>query len=127
VLRGAAGVGLLEANRRGDAGLGVTPTHDADAGRCAQRRLTPVGGDEQSRTHKRARIVARQLDADAVFVGLEAHGPRATDEPNRCAVGRGRQQRLAQPALLDDVGGGLPAIDGVVIGDEHRAEGVLQA
>ena len=29
--------------------------------------------------------------------------------------------------MFDDVGGGLAAVHGVVVGDQHGAEGVLQA
>ena len=44
-------------------------------------------------------------------------GLRATAATSACV----------QALVLDDVGGGLAALHGVVVGDQHGAEGVLQA
>ena len=80
MLHGAAMVRLLEPHGGDDAGLGIAPAHDADAGRLAQRRGAAVGGNKQWRAQGARRRSAREIDADAVLVGLEAHGRLATKE-----------------------------------------------
>ncbi len=127
MLHGAALVRLLEPHRGDDAGLRIAPAHDADAGRLAQRRGPPVGGHEQCRAQRAWRRPAREIDADAMLVDLEARGRLAAEQRDARPDGGGRQQGVPQLPVLDDVGGGLAAIDGVVVGHEHRAEGVLQA
>ena len=127
MLHGAPLVRLFEPNERDDAGLRIAPAHDADAGRLAQRRGPAVGGHEQRRAQAARRRPAPDSDGDSVLIGLEADGRLAAEQRDRAAAGGGRQQRLAQPPLLDDVGGGLASIHGVVVGHEYRTESVLQA
>jgi hypothetical protein len=57
----------------------------------------------------------------------EARRRLPAQQGNSGTVRGGRQQRLPQPPLLDDVGRRLAAADRVVIRHEDRADGVIEA
>ena len=60
VLHRAAAVRAVVAHGGDDAGLRVAPADDLDAGGIAQRRLAPVGGNDQRRGDLRARRRAQR-------------------------------------------------------------------
>ena len=62
-----------------------------------------------------------------MLVGLEANSRLSPEQRNRRSVGSRGEQRLAQTLVLDDPGGGLSAVDGIVVGHEHGAEGIIEA
>ena len=123
MLHRARAVRLLVADRGDDAHLRILPADDADARRLAQARRAPVGSHQQ----RRAQVPAvRKGNRDAVLVGGIAGG-RGTAQEGNGRPPHGRAEYGGRQALvLHDVGGGLAALDGVVVGDEDGAERIFQ-
>ena len=75
-----------------------------------------------------ARSGGRRRARTTPVLGGDLASPQPCRRCGRCRAGvRALQEGRPQPLVLHDVGGGLAALHGVVVGDEHRAEGVVEA
>ncbi len=104
--------------------LAVLPAHNADTGRLAQARGATVRRHQQWRAQHAA---VREHDRDAVLVGGVTGGGGTTHEHNTGSPRSAFQDRCVQSLVLDDVGRRLASLHGVVVGDEHGAEGIVES
>ena len=123
MLHGPAAVGLGMAHGGEDAELGIAPAHHLDAGGLAQARAASVGGNEQRRAQRPA---SGERDVHAVLVSGKSVHAAAAEQRDPRPRRRAGDQRIEQPVVLDDPGGGL-AIHAIVVGDEDRAKGIVEA
>jgi hypothetical protein len=100
VFVGDAVMRLIVRDRGDDPGLRIAPTHDADAGRRAQRRFAPVAGDRQS-SAKTSAVGQRGLGV--IGMALQRHQFRRGHELNARRVGDDRVERATDEPVLDDV------------------------
>jgi hypothetical protein len=117
MLDGAALMRPSRADGRNDADLRIAPAHDANARRLAQPRFASVRGDQQRSAQ---RSVTGEIDGDLMLVCRKAFRSRAGQERDGRPGGSRGEESFAQAPMLDDVGGGLAAHHGVVVGDQHR-------
>ncbi len=124
VLHRARAVRLLVTDRGDDAHLRILPADDADASRLAQARRAPVCCHQQRRAQ--AATVGKR-DRDAMLVGGIVRGSGATHQGDRRAAAQLPHRMAAvQAFVLDDIGGGLAAFDGVVVGHEDGTERIVE-
>ncbi len=123
VLHRARAVRFLVADRGDNADLPVFPADEADTRRLAQPRCAPVCGHQKRRAQ--ATAVCKR-DRDAMLVGhIACGGGTAQEGDGRPLHGR-REDCGHQAVVLHDIGGGLAALYGVVVGHEDGTECVVE-